>query len=206
MNRNNTILSIFFSVIFLIYLVLDYYGYIRMIKLRRSSSSYLDKYPKLDKADKHRVVVTFSCNPEDVSTSFLNSLLDQSVRVDDIAMTVKYKDTGKISDEIKKIASINGYSKSYGESDKIVYPLLREPDANTKIIVVNPKYVYNKEFIQDMVDTSNNNPKKCIISKDGVNCGFLIKPAFYNEIERQGSVDSFLKDYVVAEDSGNKVV
>lgn len=179
MQKKNIIISLIVSFIFLFYMIFDYLGYVRYLKLHLySMSSYIENYTKLDKADKTRVVVSFKYNKENVKDlkPFINSILDSSVRVDDISICTPYKNIKNIPEEMKKVLSIVGTSLDKIDND-IHYSILKEPESNTKIIIVNPDMIYGKDFIQTIVDESNSNPDKIICDKN--ENALLIKPEFF---------------------------
>lgn len=178
------IFSLILSIISVIYLLCDYSGILRHFKIcNRSMDNYITKYLSLPKADKDRVVVSFYIDDEkqlDNLIPFINSILNQNVRVDDIAMTIQYKNMGKVSEELKKIVTVYGISKDYGDNNKLIPVVLREPDANTKIIIVEPM-IYHEYFVSDMVDMSNEEPDKVIYGKNGeTRYGVLIKTKFFD--------------------------
>ena len=177
------IIALILSILGLIYLVCAYYGIIRYIKLHLTSTdSYAENYSKLPKASEHRVTICFAADENQLSKlkPFVNSILDQTVRVDDIALTIPYKDIGKIPENMKKILATYGYVKDYDNAGNLICSVLREPESNTKIIVVEPNMVYGQDFIQSMIEESENNPDK-IIYADKKKSGILIKPKFFND-------------------------
>jgi tetraacyldisaccharide-1-P 4'-kinase len=88
------------SILFLVYLVLEYIGYVRNLKLRWFSHEYYSKaYSKLEKADSKNKVKVILTSYDPVK---LNSILDQSVRVDDIILVEK--DTEKQKKDFHIIA------------------------------------------------------------------------------------------------------
>lgn len=190
MKKSTIIISLVLSVITLLYIILDYCGYIRYIKLHLfSTEHYLKNYKNLEKADKNRVIVSFSL-PLVVGSlkPFINSLLDQSVRVDDIIINIK--DSGSIDTsflktletDYKKVLTINKYKKDYDDASNLICSVLREPETNTKIILVDPGIVYGKDFIQDLVDKSIKEPDKIIYGNSGkkLKDGILVKPGFFD--------------------------
>jgi hypothetical protein len=180
------ILSLVFTVLYLIYMFLSYYGIIRYGLLHfHNIDYYVKNYPKLPKnsdvmsklpKNSDRVVIHFSTDNMSKLTPFINSLLDQTIRVDEIAVSLPYKDMKNIPEYMKKVLSVYGYSKNYNDAGKLIPVLLREQDANTKIIIVEPNIVYGKDFIEEMVDQSDMNPNNIIKNGDTI----LIKPEFFN--------------------------
>lgn len=180
------IISLIFSILYLLYLFLSYNGITRYISLHVNSvESYINDYPKLEKADKDRVVVCFTANEHEISKlkPFVNSILDQNVKVDDIALTIPYKDIEKVPENLKKVLSIYGYTKNYETAGNLISSVLREPEATTKIIIVEPSMIYGEDFIQKIVEESNNNKDKIIYANPSKEqkWGILLKPSFFDE-------------------------
>lgn len=179
------IVSLIFSVLFLLYTTLEYYGVKRRISLHLSEPySYLERYKTLNKGSKDKVIIAFSLKGEDIKDKggynikpFVNSILDQTIRVDDIIVNVPYKDSGKVPEYLKNIVSIGNYSKDYQGDDALICSVLREPEKNTKIIVLNPGNVYDVDFIEELVSESDKNPEN-IVKKNGAT---LVKPSFFDE-------------------------
>lgn len=177
------IISLILSVIGLIYLILSYYGIIRYFKLHFISTDiYTENFKNLPKASKNRVTVCFSADDKQLKNikPFINSILDQTVRVDDIALTIPYRDMDKIPKNLKDIISPYGYSKDYDNAGNFICSILRETEAETKIIIVEPDKVYGEDFIENLVEESEKNPNKILyVGKEKV--GILLKPKFFND-------------------------
>lgn len=178
------IISLLLSIVGLVYLVLSHYGILRYVKLHMTSTEYyLDSYTKLPKGSKDRVVICFAADTEDLGKlkPFINSILDQTVRIDDIGLTIPYKNMEKIPKGLKKILSAYGYSKDYDNAGNLINSILREPEANTKIIIVEPNMVYGQDFIETMIEESEKNPDKIIYANKSKHprWGLLIKPKFF---------------------------
>lgn len=182
--RTALIISLIVSVISLLYLIFGYFGATRWVQLHfYPIEAYTKTYPNLEKADDKRVVVSFSASGEELKhlKPFLNSILDQTVRVDDIALTVPYKDIGKIPADVKKVLTVNGYSKDYESASNLVCSVLREPESTTKILLVDPSIIYGADFIEAMVDGSNENKSSIIYANSDFKQGILIKPQFFDD-------------------------
>lgn len=180
------IISLVFSILGLIYLILAYYGIIRYVKLHVvSTDTYIENYMKLPKASKDRVTVCFTAEAKQLENlkPFINSILDQTVRVDDIALTIPYKDMNKVPENLKKILSSYGYNKDYDNAGNLICSVLREPEAETKIIVVEPNMVYGQDFIETIIEESEKNPDKIIYANKTKDpkWGVLLKPKFFTD-------------------------
>lgn len=179
-------LALLLTVISLIYMILSHYEFTRYLKLRSSGvESYVANYTKIPKADKNKVVVVFTATEDQLKKirPFINSILDQTVRVDEIVLVIPYPLSDKVPEESKKVLSVRGYSKDYDDASHLVSSVLSEPEADTKIILVEPYMVYGKYFIQNMVEKSDENPDKLVYGdkKKDKQYGILIKPKFFDE-------------------------
>lgn len=182
MDRKNIILSLVVSFVFLFYTVLDYFGYIRYLRIHIGSmNSYIENYTKLNKGDKNRVVISFKYDTGDGNNEklrpFLKSILNQTVRVEDISMYTSYENASKIPSDLKRIVTVCG-TNSKKNNEEFRLCIFKEPDNNTKILILNPAFVYGKDFVESMIEESNNNPSKIVLSSDGN--GVLIKTSFIN--------------------------
>jgi len=179
------IISLIFSIIGLLYMFLSYYGIIRYIKLHfTSTENYLENYTKLPKASKDRVAICFTADQTQLNKlkPFINSILDQTVKVDDIALTIPSKDY-KIPKNLNKILSTYEYNKDYDDAGNLICSILREPESNTKIIVVEPNMIYGHDFIENIIEESEKHPEKIIYANKSKlpKWGILLKPKFFNE-------------------------
>lgn len=123
------------------------------------TEKYVKNYKKLDKATPDsRLIVSFSTSPDKVNKlkPFINSLLDQTVRVDEIAFNLSHGVEYKIPDEMKNYMLIHKTGKNYGNGNGIIPTLLREKEGNTKILVVEPDKVYGKDFIEEVLEQAKN--------------------------------------------------
>ena len=180
MKRAFQIFSLILSIIGVIYLCLSYYGYLRYFTLHiKNTESYIENYTKLEKS-KGRVVVAFNANDKNIKRikPSVNSILDQGIRVSDIGLTLPYKLYPNIDENFKKVLSLYGYSKDYKDSQNLVCSILREPESETKIILLDPEIVYGEDFIETIISASEKYPDKIIYSKYAI----LIKPKFFDEM------------------------
>lgn len=187
MKKKTTItISLILTIISMIYMFLVYYGILRYVIVHfRDARYYSEGYTKLDKADENeRVVVSFTATEDRLEklNPFINSLLDQTVRVDEIAMSIPYKHMGKVPKHLKKLISVYGYTKNYDDTGNLIPVILREGEALTKIIIVQDDMIYGKDFLEDMISVSEKNPKKIVYGKSSKDpkWGVLIKPQFFD--------------------------
>lgn len=148
-----TIISIIFSILFLIYMVITHFELNRLFLLKRNNLEYyINKYSSLPKINKNKVVISIPVENEEELKKLeltLKSVLDQSVKVDDIVICSNLKIPKKLS----KIFSV--YSIKSEDLKGIIPVFLRERDKDTKIIQLNPKIVYGKYTIADLLEKEN---------------------------------------------------
>uniref|UniRef100_A0A6C0KQD3 Glycosyltransferase 2-like domain-containing protein n=1 Tax=viral metagenome TaxID=1070528 RepID=A0A6C0KQD3_9ZZZZ len=202
-------LNILILVLSLLWIVLAYFGYVRYVKLRTGSlDHYAQEYLKTPRANtKNKIIVSMTTttgNLENIKAS-VNSILDQTVHSDQIIISIPEDKDIVLPDYIKNnhIVLVHKLSKDYGKSASIFSPLLREKDGEALIILVDDAGIYGSDFIETLVDTSNQNPnsvifvsgyngKELAVNKTKVNNpesndiisvpdGVLIKPKFFND-------------------------
>ena len=190
--RTIIILTIVSSFLSLAMILLSYFGIVRYITLHTSSSENFSRnYSKLSKADeKRRIVVSFSLDPSEMDKAkpMINSLLDQTVKVDVIFVTVKQGTNDSVPDYIKDVAVILPAGKDYGDCNNMVPILLREKESDTVIIVLQHDIVYGKDFIEKIVDESETRPSAAI--QDSKGRALLVKPEHCG-----GATDCCSKEY-----------
>lgn len=185
MKRKLLVMSLIFSVISVFYMFLSYYGINRYMFLQMfPNSSYVETYKKLSKIDKNRVVVVLHLqNKKDIEKMkpTLNSILDQTVKVDNIILLTHQNNKDFIPKKEKDIFTIRYYEKEY-KNPSFACSMLTEPEAQTKIILVSPSVIYGNEFIENMIEKSNKNSKYVIMAdKKDPSKGILFRPCFFTE-------------------------
>ena len=189
MNRDRKITLLLLSIVITtVITIFSYFGFFRYIKLHlMSSEKFIRDYSKLPRADKDRVVVSFTTTPDKIDKlrPMLNSILDQTVKVDQIALNIPYMCKGNpyvLPDGYQDIANLYRTVKDYGPGTSYIPTLLREGECGTKIIYLKDDQEYGKNLIASLVEASNKNPDKAIYTKDGMDPsgGVLVKPEFYD--------------------------
>lgn len=161
--RTWVIISLVFTFISLVYIILTYYGITRYISIHiYPMKDYVNNFRILEKACKERVVISITTTPKRIKkiSAVISSLLDQTVKVDEIALNIPYKFQNQISEsyevskELEKTINVYRSGKDYGPMTAIIPTLLREKEANTKIIFLDDDVIYGKDFIETLVDAS----------------------------------------------------
>jgi hypothetical protein len=190
MGKNLKITLFFLSVIIsLLITIINYFGLDRYYTLKNSSQSYtsslVDNYKNLTKYDE-RIVISLSSNDITLENlrPMLNSLLDQTISVDRIYLHLPPLEGQSyiIPEDYNNFLSINNLRKNYGYGNNIIPLLLiSETEINTKIIYLDNNNIYGKDFIQKIVEKSNNFPDNVIGVRDQkVIYANLVKPKFFS--------------------------
>ena len=174
------IISIVVSLISIIVSILVYFGIIRFIKLYMSKSTekYIQKYTDLPFASEKRVVIVLSVQNETQLKNILptiNSLLDQTVRVNQLFLVLPCNTEYDIPENLKKILTVITPGKIYDDQyQDIITILQREKEKEIFIIKVSNNIIYGNEFIENAIETAESNPDSVI--KDNSNSFIIIKP------------------------------
>jgi hypothetical protein len=157
------------------------------------------KLPRVE--SKSKVVLsmyTTDTNLENNTT--IKSLLDQTVHPDQIII-VTDSDAVTIPDFLKKDSIIvKQNAGTLNKTSAFLSPLLTQKNASTKIIVVVDGVVYGPDFIESLVEESENNPESVIFVEGydarqyingkiessspnviNVASGVLIRPSFFKD-------------------------
>jgi hypothetical protein len=146
-----------------------------------STEYYIKAYKNLPKKN-HRVVVCFSAKEKQDITPFIRSILDQTVQIDDIGLTIPYgQNTDSLPENVKKVLSLYKHSKDYDDANNLICSVLRETEGDTKIIILEPNMVYGEDFLQIMIEESDKNPDKVIHVNTENSKQILVKPRFFTD-------------------------
>ena len=155
MERKTIILiSLIAAIISMIYVILDYFGIIRYIKLYLySPEQYIKDYKKLDKIYKDKVVISLTTTPDNMKKlkPVINSLLDQTVQVDLISLCIpEGNNEYKLPSELKDAVAIFRCGNDQ-ELNPLISTIMREGESTTSIIVLGDNYVYGKDFVETLI-------------------------------------------------------
>jgi hypothetical protein len=209
MNSTFMRINIAVTVVSLLYLLLLYFGYIRLFRLQTGSCEQFSKtYLKTPRAQSRgKLIVSMGTDKNHFSEIklSLNSILDQTVHADQLILSV-FKDSQiEIPQYLtdSKILIMHRLCDDYGDLMCLLSPLLREKDGEAKIILLTDKQIYGEDFIETLVDASEQSPNSVIftsgyngkksLEKGGkvstpysndvidMSGGVLIKPKFFQE-------------------------
>ena len=184
MNKRTIIIwTIISSVFYLGYTFAAYFGWIRFLNIRMSKSSdnLIENYSKLDyHKPKQRVVVVLSAKNDDIDRirPMINSILDQTIKVDQIALIMGNKEV-ELPEYLTNIVNVFPSGRDYGnyKGNCIVPLLLKEKEIGTIIIGLDNDVVYGKDFLEILLDKSNKNKDNVIM--DSNKYAILLKPEHY---------------------------
>ena len=204
------ILSIVSSILSLIYIIFSYYGLLRYTSLYMySSESYQRNYNKLEHGNekKSKIVVSLSATNIKKIKPLINSILDQTIRVDLIYIVVSPKQKYKLPNNLKNIVFLIKSGKNYREAANLIPILSREEDSSTILITLGNNTIYGKDFLENLLDESKNHHDSVIYVKNNtnkinLNSGSLFKINFFDEeflnlptnINPHNWIDNYLKD------------
>ena len=174
------IFTIISTVISLVWTLCSYYGIQRYFTCLFAKKCDIKNYSKLPRACDDRVVISFTTTPDKIEKlkPFLNSLLDQTVKVDSIAFITPQSLNYEFPTYIKDIVNVFPAGRDYGKETKIIPMLLREKESDTIIIAMDENRIYSQDFIYNMIEESKSNPDSIIIDSKGA--AILLKPEHFD--------------------------
>ena len=192
MKRNLVIISLVVSILSFGIILLSYFGITRLMCLHLySMDHYLKNYHKLDK-DKQRIVIAMTMYDPDVSKlkTTINSLLDQTNRVDQIALNIPSDKNINIPEKYTKVVNVFKLGGGKNDRDGLKATIKREYDADTKIIYVSASKIYGKDLVENLAEASNKHPDNIIYtgkppSSLKIHDSILVKPKFYKSIDKE---------------------
>jgi hypothetical protein len=137
----------------------------------------------------------------------INSILDQTVKVDAIALVIPYKYKGKkydIPKYIKDVANIFPSGKDYGDGTKLIPMLFREMECSTTIIALDDNIVYGQDFIYTMIEESKKSPNSVLVEKKGT--AILVKPEHFGCDVINREKENFDDEWFMSRAKNNKVI
>lgn len=185
-------MNIFMIVLFLICLslVLYFFNFYRYFKLKYKPNLkeyvmiYALKKKTMIRGFNSKIIVSISCRPKNSHKleSLLASLLDQTLKIDQIALNIPYKTKdGQNYDDINEICEdvVNVYrcGYDYGKENNIIPTLLREGEYGTVIISLDENIIYGEDFLEKLILKSVDNNNCAIMFNEGI----LVKPEFFTK-------------------------
>ena len=146
-------------IISIVVIIMSYLELFRYCSMHIKNPDSFTSYQNLERAGTGRVVVL---TEGFVSKPYVNSVLDQTVKVDEIACS------SNLDNKVKKFVN------SYNTTHPLQTALKRERNSQTKIIILNGDTVYCPEFIEELINASNNNKNSIIYGNKETGDGILI--------------------------------
>ena len=178
-----TTISIIISlgIILLTYFGIDRYTLLQIHKNNEKlTQKYIENYSKLEKHKiKDKVIISTYTTPERINKirPMINSILDQTVKVDEIGIVIQEDKKYIFPDYLNKIVKFFPAGKDYGKGNKIIPILFKEKECNTTIIALDDNIIYGKDFIQTLLEERDKNPGFVIV--DNNHTCLLFKPENY---------------------------
>ena len=193
-----TSMIIMFAVLILIIVHYNFYRYL-MMHLDISDETSIKNYMQKKRAPyQHKIIVslTTSCNRVKKLKPMIKSILNQTVRIDQIALNVSKK--CKVPEEIEQMVNVYVCGREYGEGTKCIPTILRETDSETLLILLEDNYIYNENFIETVVNEYNKNSEYCLYSKGVIvlKCGFMKEDII--DVTKDQVSDKLLMRYIKA--------
>jgi len=196
-------MNIFIIILSLILIsMIYYYNLLRYTTLHFCDSEpYIKSYKTLNKCVDNRVIISLTTTPDRIKNikPVILSLLDQTVKVDQIALNIPYKCNDKkyvIPSEYSNMINIFRTNKDYGPGTKFIPTVLRESECDTIFILVNDDYIYGKDFIETILNIFKRHPSKALISDEFI----LLKSEFVDTniitSTKKYIDDEWIKNYI----------
>lgn len=186
MNKKNIIilslLSAFFS---LLYILSNQFGLFRYISMFIFPiEKYVNNYKNLDKITNKIIISIITTDKQLDNIKYtIKSLLDQTVKVDLISITLPHDNKFILSPELAKTVVIYkcGDEKTVTSNlNCLLSTIFREGETTTKLITLKGGVIYGKDFIETLLNSSEKNPDTIIYInsiKDSID---LEKGALFN--------------------------
>jgi len=163
-----------------VYLLLEQFGFVRYLMCYlHSTESYIENYKNIEKYGDERTVITLSTTYTRLPKLILvlKSLLDQTVRVDMIYVTIcgdndttnqTNSETLSALNTIKKIATIVEIKNcKHPNVSQLYTAITREGNTTTRIITVGDDIIYGKDFIETLMDAMKDGDDKIVFINEG---------------------------------------
>jgi len=183
--RKIIIMTIISTIISLVMILCSYFGVTRYYLLRfQSSESYIATYPTIRKTET-KTTVAISTTPKRIEKirPMINSILDQTVRVDRIILVVDQNaiDGGyTLPPYLNNIAILFPTGKDYGPGccNSMIPMLLSEKECDTTIISLLDDVIYGKDYLEMLILEGEKYKGRAI--QDKKHTSIMFKPEYYD--------------------------
>ena len=172
-----------------------------------SDDTCISNYMSLKRVNyDHKVIVSLTTTPHRIQyiKPMIKSILNQTVRIDQIVLNIpnyyngQAFDNKNIPDKLNDMINIYNCGRNYGKGTKCIPTLLRETDSETLIILLEENYIYNEDFLENLIEEFKRQPTYCIYGKGVI----LLKSSFVKndivDITREEVNDRLLMRYITA--------
>ena len=199
---NIVVIVLFLIFLFLVIYFFNFYRYFKL-KYNPNLQDYIIKYIHKKniniKGFNSKIIVSISCRPHNSHQleSLLASLLDQTIKIDQIALNIPYKTNDGKNYNIKKkcedVVNIYKCGYDYGKENNIIPTILREGEYGTIVISLDENVIYGRNFLELLIKKSVENNNCTILFNEGI----LVKPEFFTKdilyAEKISNVQKYIK-------------
>lgn len=154
------------AIVSLISILITYFDITRYITLHFSSlRKHIESYQQLPDASSNDRVVVVTSGHDKLETT-VKSLLDQTVKVDEMSATPKLGEYN-LPESLKDVLKPLKAGKGYVGCQTLMLAVLCTKLDKTMILWAKPGYVYGKTSIATMVEKASEHPSKPIVSSCG---------------------------------------
>ena len=181
---NITFVVIFFIILVILFYSFNFNRYFQFcFNCESNKEKHIKKFSKKRKIKtKSKIIVSITCEPSNINNimPMLVSILDQQVRIDNIALNIPHKtkngETYDIPDNLKDIVTIYRCHDYGNKQNNIMPTLLRESEYGTIIISLDENVIYGKTFLKKLLKESMLNNNRAFFFNEGM----LVKPEFFS--------------------------
>lgn len=182
---NNTTLQKLLIIVFIalvIYTSLVYTDvgrkiYLKAIPVRHLAESY-NNLNRIDSKDPVIVCMSISSNTRDDIKTMVKAVLDQTKKVDQIAVNIPCDFKNKCPADVELVANVFKCGRNYKSGNSLIPTLLRTRENNMYIISICDGKVLRQDAVEKLIDVSKKNPDSAIILGKNLSDydAMLIKP------------------------------
>ena len=170
-----------------------------LLHLDLSDDYCISNYMSLKRVNfDHKVIVSLTTTPNRIQKikPMIKSILNQTVRIDQIVLNIPHGQNFKVPKELENMINVYNCGRDYGSGTKCIPTILRENDSDTLIIMLDDKFIYGENFIKNVIEEFKRNSDSCLYCKGTI----VAKSGFFKEdivdITRQEVSDKVLMRYI----------
>lgn len=170
-----------------------------LLHLDLSDDYCIKNYMSLNRVNyDHKVIVSLTTTPNRIHKikPMIKSILNQTVRIDQIVLNIPHGKNFKVPKELENMINVYTCGRDYGSGTKCIPTILRENDSDTLIIMLEDKFIYGENFIENLIEEFKQNSQYCLYCKGTI----VAKSGFFKEdivdITRKDVNDKLLMRYI----------